>query len=57
MVGRTPAEVCAAASDPFDEGAVGPLCVLRDSALAHNLKTMADWCREHGGGVSPATRP
>ena len=46
--GRTPAQVCAAAPDPFDDGAVGPLCVLRDSALAHNLKSMAEWCRAHG---------
>jgi D-serine deaminase-like pyridoxal phosphate-dependent protein len=51
--GRTPTEVCAAASDPFDDGAVGPLCVLRDSALAHNLKAMADWCREHGVELAP----
>jgi len=43
--GRTPAQVRAAAPDPFDDGAVGPLCVLRDSALAHNLKSMAEWCR------------
>jgi len=51
--GRTPAQVCAAASDPFDDGAVGPLCVLRESALAHNLDTMADWCREHGVELAP----
>jgi D-serine deaminase-like pyridoxal phosphate-dependent protein len=51
--GRTPAEVCAAASDPFDDGAVGPLCMLRDSVLTHNLKTMADWCREHGVELAP----
>jgi D-serine deaminase-like pyridoxal phosphate-dependent protein len=51
--GRTPAQVCAAAPDPFDDGAVGPLCVLRDSALAHNLKSMAEWCRAHGVELAP----
>jgi D-serine deaminase-like pyridoxal phosphate-dependent protein len=51
--GRTPAQVCAAAPDPFAEGAVGPLCVLDASALAHNLTTMAGWCRERGVELAP----
>jgi D-serine deaminase-like pyridoxal phosphate-dependent protein len=51
--GRTPAQVCAAAPNPFDDGAVGPLCVLSASALGHNLTTMSDWCREHGVDLAP----
>ena len=53
MVGRTPAQVCAAARDPFDDGAVGPLCVLDAAALAHNLATMAGWCGERGLELAP----
>ena len=51
--GRTPAQVCASGADPFDDGAVGPLCVLTASALAHNVTTMADWCRLHGVALAP----
>ncbi|MCV7135729.1 amino acid deaminase [Mycobacterium hodleri] len=51
--GRTPAQVCAAGVDPFADGAVGPLCVLRESALAHNLSTMAEWCRDRGVELAP----
>ena len=51
--GRTPAEVVADGVDPFDDGAVGPLCVLDESALAHNLATMAAWCRERGVELAP----
>jgi D-serine deaminase-like pyridoxal phosphate-dependent protein len=51
--GRTPAQVRASGADPFDDGAVGPLCVLAASALAHNVTTMADWCRLHGVALAP----
>ena len=51
--GHTPARVCAANANPFDDGAVGPLCVLSASALAHNLETMATWCRDHGVELAP----
>lgn len=51
--GSTPAQVCAAEANPFDDGAVGPLCVLNASALTHNLETMATWCRDHGVELAP----
>jgi len=51
--GRTPAQVRTSGADPFADGAVGPLCVLRESALAHNLSTMAAWCRDRGVDLAP----
>ena len=51
--GRTPAQICAAGPDLFDEGAVGPVCVLRAEALTHNLATMAGWCRDRGVELAP----
>jgi D-serine deaminase-like pyridoxal phosphate-dependent protein len=51
--GRTPAQICAEAPNLIDEGAVGPLCVLRARALTHNLTTMAGWCRDRGVELAP----
>ncbi len=51
--GRTPAQVCGEAPKLSDEGALGPLCVLRDEALSHNLTTMARWCDERGVELAP----
>jgi D-serine deaminase-like pyridoxal phosphate-dependent protein len=51
--GRTPAEIRAAGTNPFTDGAVGPLCVLDEDALAHNLATMAQWCRSRGVDLAP----
>lgn len=51
--GLTPADVRGAGADPFTAGAVGPLCVLRESAVADNLSTMAAWCRERGVELAP----
>src|SRR4051794_1674301 len=51
--GQTPAQVRAAGVDPFSAGAVGPLCVLRESAVAHNLSTMAAWCGDRGVELAP----
>jgi D-serine deaminase-like pyridoxal phosphate-dependent protein len=51
--GRTPAQVCAAAPRLADDGAVGPVCVLRADALAHNVSTMAGWCRDRGVELAP----
>ena len=51
--GQTPAQVRAAGVDPFTAGAVGPLCVLRESAIADNLSTMAAWCRDRGVDLAP----
>ena len=51
--GRTASQICAAAPNPFTDGAVGPLCTLKASALDHNLATMAAWCRERGVALAP----
>jgi D-serine deaminase-like pyridoxal phosphate-dependent protein len=51
--GRTPAQLGADRPDLFAAGAVGPVCVLRASALTHNLTTMAQWCRERGVELAP----
>jgi D-serine deaminase-like pyridoxal phosphate-dependent protein len=50
---HTPTQVCAEARDLFEAGAVGPVCVLRAGPLAHNLTTMADWCRDRGVELAP----
>lgn len=51
--GRTPAEICAEAPELFGAGPLGPLCVLRADALAHNLATMARWCARRGVDLAP----
>jgi D-serine deaminase-like pyridoxal phosphate-dependent protein len=51
--GRTPAQICARRPSLVDDGAVGPVCVLRAQALAHNLATMAAWCRDRGVELAP----
>jgi len=51
--GRTSAQICAEAPDLFDEGVVGPVCVLRAEALTHNLTAMAGWCRDRGVEIAP----
>ncbi|KUI33074.1 amino acid deaminase [Mycobacterium sp. IS-1742] len=51
--GATPAQVCGRAPELFSAGVVGPACVLRASALTHNLVTMARWCRRHGVELAP----
>ena len=52
-LGRTAAQICASAPNLFDEGATGPVCVLRADALTHNLTTMANWCRDHSVELAP----
>jgi D-serine deaminase-like pyridoxal phosphate-dependent protein len=51
--GRTPAQICAEKPRLFDDGAVGPVCLLRAEALDHNLTTMADWCHVRGVELAP----
>jgi D-serine deaminase-like pyridoxal phosphate-dependent protein len=51
--GRTPAQICEEAPDLFEDGAVGPVCILRSEALRHNITTMADWCRDRGVELAP----
>jgi len=50
---RTPADVCGESPGLFDDGAVGPICVLSADALSHNLATMAQWCAERGVELAP----
>ncbi len=49
----TAAEVLATAPRLFDAGPTGPVCVLRDTALRHNLDVMAAWCRDRGVLLAP----
>ena len=51
--GRSPAQICAGRPNLFDAGVNGPVCVLSESALAHNMATMADWCRRAGVALAP----
>ena len=51
--GRTVAQICAERPELFDAGAVGPVCVLRAEALAHNLTAMSGWCRDRGVELAP----
>ncbi|MHC9295544.1 alanine racemase [Mycobacterium sp. LTG2003] len=51
--GQTPAQIGARRPRLFDDDVVGPVCVLRESALAHNLVTMANWCRARGVELAP----
>ncbi len=51
--GLTVAQICAAAPDLFDAGPLGPVCVLSEQALRHNLATMAGWCARHGAELAP----
>ncbi|WP_199434568.1 amino acid deaminase [Qaidamihabitans albus] len=45
----------AAARGPrlFADGFLGPVVVLAEAALEHNLRTMAAWCAEHGVMLAP----
>ncbi|MBI3224947.1 MAG: alanine racemase [Mycolicibacterium cosmeticum] len=49
----TAAEVLAEAPRLFDAGPTGPVCVLRDTALRHNVDVMASWCRDRGVLLAP----
>lgn len=51
--GRTPAELVADAPQLSAAGVFGPVCVLHAEALAHNVATMAGWCRERGVDLAP----
>lgn len=56
--GLAPVQVCASGppgftSGLFESGPLGPICVLRAEALAHNLATMASWCERHAVDLAP----
>jgi D-serine deaminase-like pyridoxal phosphate-dependent protein len=53
VFGRTVGEVAAAGLDLFADGFVGPLVVLDDDALTHNIATVADWSARHGMSHMP----
>lgn len=51
--GQTPAQVARRLPNLFDDGAVSPVCTLKAQPLAHNLVTMARWCRRQGVQLAP----
>jgi D-serine deaminase-like pyridoxal phosphate-dependent protein len=51
--GHTVAEICSRDTHLFDDGPVGPVCVLHAEPLAHNLAAMARWCTERGVELAP----
>lgn len=51
--GQSLADAAKQRLDLFDDGFVGPMVVLDAGALEHNLRTMADWCAEHGVRLAP----
>lgn len=51
--GRTAAQVSSLRPQLFAEAPSGPVCVLRESALVHNLTTMASWCADRGVELAP----
>ncbi|WP_370065154.1 amino acid deaminase [Mycobacterium sp. MAA66] len=51
--GQTPVQVSRRLPNLFADGAVSPVCTLRAQPLAHNLVTMARWCRRHGVLLAP----
>lgn len=51
--GSTVADFLAQQPDLVESGFVGPILVLDDAALQHNLRTMADWCARHGVQLAP----
>jgi D-serine deaminase-like pyridoxal phosphate-dependent protein len=53
LLGHTIGEAAAAHPKLFDDGFTGPLVVLDEAALEHNLRTMADWCAAHRVALAP----
>jgi len=51
--GRTVDEFLAQRPTLTGAGFAGPVLVLDDDALEHNLRTMRDWCAEHGVQLAP----
>lgn len=52
-LGRTPSDVVSQRRNLFVSGVLGPVCVLRERALEHNLATMARWCAARGVDLAP----
>ncbi|HEX3591933.1 MAG TPA: amino acid deaminase [Pseudonocardiaceae bacterium] len=53
VFGQTIGEVADARLDLFGDGFAGPMLVLHENALRHNLTTMADWCARHAMSLAP----
>ena len=53
LFGTRIADAAAAGLDLFTDDFVGPLVVLDEPALEHNLRTMANWCRANGLALAP----
>jgi D-serine deaminase-like pyridoxal phosphate-dependent protein len=53
LFGRTVAEALATNPNLFTGGFVGPLVVLDNDAIDHNLATMRRWCESRGLALSP----
>jgi D-serine deaminase-like pyridoxal phosphate-dependent protein len=51
--GSSVGELAKSGLDLFDGGFVGPLVVLDEPALAHNIRVMADWCASAGLALAP----
>jgi D-serine deaminase-like pyridoxal phosphate-dependent protein len=53
LFGKTVAEALATSPKLFTDGFVGPLVVLDNDAIDHNLATMRRWCESTGVALSP----
>ncbi|ONI71058.1 amino acid deaminase [Actinosynnema sp. ALI-1.44] len=53
LFGKTVAEALATKPKLFTDGFVGPLVVLDNDAIEHNLATMRRWCESRGLALSP----
>jgi D-serine deaminase-like pyridoxal phosphate-dependent protein len=51
--GSTVGELAGSGLDLFEGGFIGPLVVLDEPALAHNIRVMADWCASVGLALAP----
>jgi D-serine deaminase-like pyridoxal phosphate-dependent protein len=50
---QTVAEVLHDRLDLFEDEFIGPMLVIDEDALRHNLETMAAWCARHGMALAP----
>ncbi|MFC0108097.1 amino acid deaminase [Kibdelosporangium aridum] len=53
LQGKTVAEALATRPNLFSDGFVGPLVVLDNDAIEHNLSTMSRWCESKGVVLAP----
>lgn len=51
--GQTPAQILMQAPRLVASDTLGPMCVLLEDALVHNLHAMARWCAEHAVELAP----